>query len=212
VYALLKKEFGKHAMPVVDLISVQTGDPFKVLVSTILSARTKDAVTTAASQRLFSVVKSWDDLAALSPQEIEKLIYPVGFYKTKAKHLSLLPGELLKQFNGRIPHTVEELVLLPGVGRKTANLVVSVGFNIPAMCVDVHVHRICNRLGYVWTRTPLETEMRLREIVPVRFWTTFNSILVSFGQHRCFPVNPRCAGCPVYSYCNRVNVTTKFGA
>lgn len=209
IHTILKKEYKLHRMPVVELIQMQTKDPFKVLISTILSARTKDAVTVAASQRLFSVVTTAKDLAALSVTEIEKLIYPAGFYKVKARHLKQLPSALVKLFHGVIPQTVEELVNLPGVGRKTANLVVAVGFNKPAVCVDVHVHRICNRLGYVKTRTPYETEMALRKKLPMKYWITFNTFLVSFGQHTCLPVNPYCDRCPIYLYCNRIGVKTK---
>lgn len=210
IYRLLKKEFEKYQMPVVDLIQVQTKDPFKVLISTILSSRTKDAVTTEASNRLFTVVNSTEDLSHIPLKKLERLIYPVGFYRTKAKHLKKIPAVLDKLYKGTIPQTVEDLIKLPGVGRKTANLVVSVGFNRPAICVDVHVHRICNRLGYIKTKTPFETEMKLREILPKKYWIPFNSMLVSFGQHICFPINPHCNECPIYNYCKRVKVKTKF--
>jgi endonuclease III len=210
IYKKVQKEFQKHRMPVVDLIQVQTRDPFKVLLATILSARTKDATTTDAAARLFSVVHSFEDLESIPQSELEQLIYPVGFYKNKALHLKQLPSVVKTKFHGHIPQRVEELVQLPGVGRKTANLVVAVGFNKPAVCVDVHVHRICNRLGYVKTGTPFETEMKLRKILPVKYWITFNSYLVSFGQHLCFPINPRCDVCPIYKYCRRVGVKTKF--
>ncbi len=134
-------------------------------------------------------------------ETIERLIYPVGFYRTKARHLKRLPGVLRERFGGRVPDTVEELTELPGVGRKTANLVVALGFGKPAICVDVHVHRITNRLGLVSTRTPLETEMELRRILPVRYWRTWNSYLVAFGQTRCTPRRPRCDGCPLAVWC-----------
>jgi endonuclease III len=210
IYHALKKEFEKHRMPVVDFIQMQTREPFKVLISTILSSRTKDTTTTAASERLFAIVQSADDLARIPQKEIEKRIYPVGFYRNKAKQLKQIPSVLNTLYNGRIPQTVEELIRLPGVGRKTANLVVSVGFSRLAICVDTHVHRICNRLGYVKTTTPLETEMRLRRILPKRYWTTFNSFLVSFGQNLCFPINPKCNQCPIFNVCNRVNVVSKY--
>ncbi len=206
VYNLLRKEFEKHRMPVVELIELQTGDPFKVLITTILSARTKDQTTAAAAQRLFSEVTTPGDLDRLSIDAIEKLIYPVGFYHDKARHLKELPGVLRDRFSGTIPQTVEELIALPGVGRKTANLVVAVAFDKPAVCVDIHVHRIFNRLGYLTTATPLATEMELRKHLPVRYWTTFNSYFVSFGQNRCKPVRPECEGCPVGRYCGRVEV------
>ncbi len=209
VYTVLSREFSKHRMPVVDLIEFQTKDPFKVLVTTILSARTRDETTVAAAERLFGKINTPEDLRKIDLTELEKLIYPVGFYHEKAANLKKLPDILDNLFNGKIPDTVEELVKLPGVGRKTANLVVAVAFGKPAVCVDVHVHRIFNRLGYLKTRTPLETEMELRRSFPQKYWVTFNSYFVSFGQHTCFPVNPRCSECPVYDYCSRVGVKQK---
>jgi len=205
VYDILAKEFKKNRTPVVDLIEVQTNDPFKVLIATILSARTKDEVTAAASRRLFERVDNHRKLGKLTVEEIEKMIYPVGFYKNKARQLKSLPAVLDKEFNGQIPDDVDELTKLPGVGRKTANLVVAVAFKKPAVCVDVHVHRIFNRLGYINTNTPLETEMELRRILPQKYWTTFNSYFVSFGQHRCKPIKPVCGDCPVAGYCANRN-------
>jgi len=202
VYKTLAKEFAAHRAPVVDLIEAQTGDPFKVLVATILSARTLDGTTTAASLRLFEQAKNLRELGGLTEKEIENLIFPVGFYRMKAKYLKQLPGVLEKEFNGEIPQDVDELTKLPGVGRKTANLVVAVAFKKPAVCVDIHVHRIFNRLGYIKTKTPLETEMELRRIFPKKFWTTFNSYFVSFGQNTCRPVNPKCDKCPISRYCS----------
>ena len=199
---ILKKDFHTHDAPVVELIKAQTDDPFAVLVATILSARTKDACTAGAVERLFGKGGNTPDgLAGMTAAEIEKLIYPVGFYREKAKHLKALPGVLDEKFGGVLPRTVEELCELPGVGRKTANLTVAVGFSLPAVCVDVHVHRITNRLGIVKTKTPLETEMALRRILPVKYWKTWNSHLVSFGQRRCGPLKPKCAGCPIARYC-----------
>jgi endonuclease III len=212
IYSILSREFKKHRMPIVDLIEVQTNDPYKVLVATILSARTKDQTTSAASARLFAKAGSLNQLASLTVKEIEKLIFPVGFYSNKAKFLKALPGEIEKQFKGKIPETVDELVLLPGVGRKTANLVVAMAFHKPAVCVDVHVHRICNRLGYVKTDTPFDTEMALREKLPQKYWIMINSYLVSFGQHLCFPINPRCDICPIIKFCRRVGVKTRYSA
>ena len=204
----LKKEFKAHAAPVIELIEAQTHDPFCVLVGTILSARTKDACTAGAVKRLFNAEArrhggfSVETLERLSQREIEKLIYPVGFYHDKARHLKALPKVLKEKFGGVLPHTVEELCELPGVGRKTANLTVAVGFDLPAICVDVHVHRICNWLKLVKTSKPVETEMALRKILPVRYWKTWNSHLVSFGQTRCDPVRPKCDGCPIARYCS----------
>lgn len=210
IHRILRKEFERNRVPVIELIQVQTGDPFKVLVSTILSARTRDETTTQASRKLYQVVTTPRDLAKLSVRDIERYIYPVGFYKNKARFLKELPAALEEKFGGKVPETVDDLVKLPGVGRKTANLVVAVGFNKPAVCVDIHVHRITNRLGYVKTATPFETEMALRAKLPQKYWITFNSYLVSFGQHLCFPRNPRCDICPIYQYCNQVGVVTKY--
>ena len=204
----LKKEFKAHAAPIIELIEAQTHDPFCVLVGTILSARTKDACTAGAVKRLFNTEAqrhrafTAESLERLSQREIEKLIYPVGFYHDKARHLKALPKVLKEKFGGVLPKTVEELCELPGVGRKTANLTVAVGFDLPAICVDVHVHRICNWLKLVKTKKPVETEMALRKILPVKYWKTWNSHLVSFGQTRCDPVRPKCDGCPIAAYCH----------
>ena len=201
----LAKEFLAHDAPVIELIEAVTHDPFCVLVGTILSSRTKDACTKGAVKRLFAEKrgKSFapEDLERLSAAKIEKLIYPVGFYREKARHSKELPKVLKEKFGGVLPDTVEELCELPGVGRKTANLTVAVGFDLPAICVDVHVHRISNRLGLVKTKTPFETEMALRKTLPVKYWKRWNSHLVSFGQTRCGPVRPKCDGCPIRRLC-----------
>ena len=202
---LLKKEFVAHEAPIIELIQAHTKDPFCVLVGTILSARTKDACTAGAVKRLFAEmggVATPEALERIPVAKLEKLIFPVGFYHDKARHLHALPGVLREKFGGVLPQTVEELCELPGVGRKTANLTVAVGFDLPAICVDVHVHRITNRLGLIKTKTPFETEMALRRILPVRYWKTWNSHLVSFGQTRCAPRHPRCEGCPIRRFCN----------
>ena len=204
---VLKREFKAHPAPIIELIEAQTHDPFSVLVGTILSARTKDACTAGAVRRLFAAGAEHGrftpaDLERLDRETIEKLIFPVGFYRDKARHLKALPDVLDEKFGGILPHTVEELCELPGVGRKTANLTVAVGFNLPAICVDVHVHRICNWLKLVRTSKPVETEMALRKILPVKYWKTWNSHLVSFGQTRCDPVRPKCDGCPIAKYCH----------
>ncbi len=202
----------KHT-PVVDLIAVQTEDPFKVLVATILSARTKDETTAGASARLFQCAPDCASLALLSLERIAELIYPVGFYKTKAKHLTLLP-EALQRFGGLVPDSIEQLITLPGVGRKTANLVVAVAFKKPAICVDTHVHRITNIWKYVHSATPLQTEMALRAKLPVRHWIAINSLLVTFGQSICRPIGPHCDSCPLLTKCpqNGVQPRKKPGA
>ena len=202
VHRALARAFATVRAPVIDLVAAQTHDPFHVLVGTILSARTQDETTAAACRRLFQRVHTPADLRQVSLVELERLIFPVGFYHTKARHLHALPDVLEEKFGGRIPQTVEELCELPGVGRKTANLVVVLGFDLPGICVDVHVHRICNRLGLLHTRTPLETEMTLRRILPQRYWKTWNSYLVAFGQTQCRPVHPRCATCPLRRWCD----------
>lgn len=211
VVEILEIEFRKNKVPVVDLIEVQTKDPFKILVTTIMSARTKDGTTAEAASRLFTKADSYKDLYDLSAREIEELIFPVGFYRQKAKSLKKLPSILDEKFDGQIPEEIDDLTQLPGVGRKTANLVRAIAFRKPAICVDVHVHRISNRLGYVKTETPFDTEMALRAKLPEKHWLVINSIIVSFGQHLCFPRNPRCDLCPIYAECNRIGVTTKYG-
>ncbi|MCK5039935.1 MAG: endonuclease III [Candidatus Aenigmarchaeota archaeon] len=203
IYSILESEFKKYPMPVVDLITIQTKDPYKILVATILSARTKDKTTKEAAERLFKQADSLVSLSKLSIEKIEELIYPVGFYKNKSEYLHELPKEIQMRFSGVIPSTIDNLVRLPGVGRKTANLVVSMAFNKPGICVDVHVHRICNRLGYVKTNKPYDTEMALRKKLPKKYWTYFNSYLVSFGQHLCRPVGPKCIECPIKEYCEK---------
>jgi endonuclease III len=209
IYKILKKEVKKYDVPVVDLVKIQTNDPAKVLIATILSARTKDETTVKACERLFKEMHTIQDLKLISKDKLQKLIFPVGFYKTKAKHLKELPYVLEEKFNNIIPDTVEELIELPGVGRKTANLVVAVGFQKPGMCVDTHVHRISNRLGYIKTKTPYESEMALRKKLPIKYWETYNSMLVAFGQHLCRPISPHCSICPIKKYCNQIGVTTQ---
>jgi exodeoxyribonuclease-3 len=206
---LLEEEVKGYDVPVVDLIAAQTRDPFKVLVATILSARTKDEVTAAASRRLFKRVATPADLETIPIAELEKIIYPVGFFRNKAKHLAKLPGVLREEFASTIPDDVESLTKLPGVGRKTANLVVAVAFNKPAICVDTHVHRIMNIWGYVKTSTPLETEMALREKLPDSYWIRINSILVAFGQGTCKPVRPHCDRCVLLDICPQLGVTPR---
>ncbi len=199
------KAVEKVQIPVVDLIAVQTSDPFRILVATILSARTKDEVTAQAAARLFQLADDIPSLARLSEETIASAIYPVGFYKSKAKYLRQLPAAL-QAFGNIIPENIEELITLPGVGRKTANLVRSVAFKKPAICVDTHVHRIMNIWEYVTTDSPLKTEMALREILPPGHWQTVNSLLVAFGQAICRPVGPHCDVCPLLGKCPQRHV------
>ena len=209
VIALLEREVRGYAVPVVDLIAAQTRDPFKVLVATILSARTKDEATAAAARRLFARADNADELARLSLAELEKLIYPVGFYRNKAKFLAALPAVLRDRFAGEVPRSLDALLTLPGVGRKTANLVMAVAFQEPAICVDTHVHRIMNIWGYVRTETPLQTEMELRRLLPEKYWIRINGMLVAFGQGTCTPVRPHCDRCVIVHLCPQIGVTPR---
>ena len=207
--AILKEEVAGYKVPVVDLIAVQTRDPFKILVATILSARTKDEVTARAAKKLFSQAPDLAALAKLDEEQLVKLIYPVGFYKNKASYLARLPDVLTQEFGGVIPDEVDLLTRLPGVGRKTASLVVAVAFGKPAICVDTHVHRIMNLWGYVTTKTPLETEMALRQKLPAQYWLIVNSILVAFGQGTCKSVRPHCDRCVLGDQCPKIGVTPR---
>ncbi len=200
VLEILSQEIKGAQTPLMEFERVQTRDPFKILVATILSSRTRDEVTSKAARRLFSRADSVHGLARLNAGEIERLIYPVGFYKNKAKFLAALPGAL-EPFGGRVPDTMKELLALPGVGRKTANLVLSRAFDKHAICVDTHVHRLANMWGWVETKSPTETEQELKRLVPEKLWSKINSILVSFGQSICRPVAPKCNSCPLKGLC-----------
>ncbi len=206
VLTRLQEHFYSVKTPVVDLIQIKTEDPFKVLVATILSARTKDETTAKAAEKLFTKVQKPEDLENIPLAELDALITPVGFHRVKAKHLKELPKVLKAKFGGIIPAEIDELLELPGVGRKTANLVRAVAFKKPAICVDVHVHRICNRWGYIKTKTPLETEMTLRQKLPLKYWLNFNSYLVAFGQNLCTPRKPKCEKCPISEFCKRIGI------
>ena len=181
-------------------------NPFKVVVSTLLSARTKDETTAIASERLFSRVKTPKDILKLTQTELEQLIYPVSFYRNKARFLFGLSRMILNDFEGKVPRTINELVKLPGVGRKTANLVISVAFGKAGVCVDTHVHRILNRWGTVSTKTPLETEMAIRRLIPKKLWSKINRILVPYGKETCTPISPYCASCPLNQICPKLGV------
>jgi endonuclease-3 len=190
------------------MLAETTGDPFRVLIACILSLRTQDTTTGPAAARLFAVASTPETMLTLRARRIAKLIYPVGFYRTKAGVILGICRDLIERFGGNVPDTIDELLTLDGVGRKTANLVVTMGFNKPGICVDTHVHRISNRLGYVKTRSPEETEMALRASLPRRFWIGYNDLLVAFGQNVCAPISPRCSTCPVSGLCRRVGVTS----
>lgn len=179
-----------------------------MLIACLLSLRTQDTTTGPAAARLFALADTPEAMLRLSARRIERAIYPVGFYRTKARVIRGLCRDLLERFDGRVPDDIDALLTLKGVGRKTANLVVTLGFDKPGICVDTHVHRISNRLGYVRTRTPDETEMALRGKLPRRYWIGYNDLLVTFGQNVCAPVSPKCSGCPVAGLCPRVGVRT----
>jgi len=207
VFRILKTEFPKWKTPIVGVIAEHAADrPFETLISTILSLRTKDKVTAEASRRLLSRASTPETLAALSTEEIEQLIYPVGFYHTKARNVIEICRRLQSDYSGKVPRSLDELLSLPGVGRKTANLVLTVGFGDYGICVDTHVHRIFNIWGYVATRTPEETEFALREKLPKKHWITCNDILVAFGQNLCVPVSPWCSRCLVSDFCPRIGL------
>ena len=193
--------------PYVSAFSRDQRDPFRVLISTILSLRTKDATTAAATPRLFALANSPEKMAKLKPERIEQAIYPVGFYRVKARNIIAVCRELIEKYNSRVPANLDALVALPGVGRKTANLVLTQGFGKLGICVDTHVHRISNRWGYVQTQNPEQTEMALREKLPTQYWIEINDHLVALGQNICHPTSPKCSICPVSAYCERVGVT-----
>ena len=181
-------------------------NPYLVLIFCILSLRTKDEITYPAALRLFELAKTPKDMLLISEEQIAKAIYPVGFYKTKAKQIKILSQEIIEKYAGKVPCDIEELCKFKGVGRKTANLTMAKGFGKPAICVDVHVHRICNRIGYVNTKTPDETELVLRKQLPKDLWMEINTILVTFGQNICKPIKPKCNECKISQYCNSKSI------
>lgn len=189
------------------MVSERTRDPFQVLIACLLSLRTKDETTGPAADRLFALADSPQAMLRLAPRQIERVIFPVGFYRTKARVILGVCRALLERFGERVPDDLDQLLTLKGVGRKTANLVVTMGFGKPGICVDTHVHRISNRLGYVQTKTPDQTELALRAKLPRRHWIELNDLLVTFGQNICQPISPKCSLCPVAKACHRVGVT-----
>ena len=189
------------------VIAERSKDPYQILISCLLSLRTKDQVTHKASRTLFQLAKTPRQMVRLSRETIRKAIYPVGFYKTKAKTVQGVSQEILNRFEGKVPDSLDALLSLKGVGRKTANLVVTLGFHKPGICVDTHVHRISNRLGLVRTKTPEKTEEALRRGLPPQYWIEWNDLLVPFGQNLCKPISPLCSQCPIERYCPRISVT-----
>jgi endonuclease III len=206
---ILRREAPKWQTPVVTLIAEASDNPFKILISCILSLRTQDSTTAEASRRLFALADSPDTMVRLSAKKIEQAIFPVGFYRTKAKAILEICRNLNENYRGRVPDEIDELIKFKGVGRKTANLVVTLGYNKPGICVDTHVHRISNRWGYVKTATPEKTEVALRAKLPKQYWIEYNDLLVSFGQQLCRPISPLCSQCPVAKYCSQIGVTVK---
>ena len=205
VVRILREEVGKLREPAVTQVS-RRRDPFQVLISCIISLRTKDEVTRESSLRLFEVAGNAEEMSRLPEKRIEKLIFPAGFYRVKARNIREISRRIENEYHGRVPDEIDELLKLPGVGRKTANLVVSLGFGKPGICVDTHVHRISNRLGYVRTKTPKETEFALRDKLPPDYWMDFNDLLVTYGQNICTPISPHCSTCRLAHYCDRVGV------
>jgi len=201
VIKILEKEVKKFENPVVENITNKYKSPFHILISTLLSARTKDEITEKVSHKLFKNINSPHDLIKMNETEIERLIYPIGFYKTKARNLKKLAQILIRDYKSKVPDDVNKLLKLPGVGRKTANLVIIKAFNKYGICVDTHVHRIVNRWGYVKTKNPIETEMALKERLPKGYWKIINRLLVIYGKNICRPIKPKCNICKIREYC-----------
>lgn len=208
VVRILRSDVLAWQSPAVTIVSQREGNPFKVLISCILSLRTQDQTTGPASERLFALADTPEKMAELAPEAIETAIYPVGFYRNKARQIIEICRTLLTRHGGKVPADLDELLTLNGVGRKTANLVVTLGFGKPGICVDTHVHRICNRWGYVETGTPEATESALRQKLPAEYWLEINDLLVTFGQNLCRPISPHCSICHVRVFCDRRGVKT----
>ena len=203
IVRILRKEVRQWPVPA---IGHYLETPFTVLISCILSLRTQDKTTSAASERLFAMAATPEEMLSTPAEVIQKAIYPVSFYRVKTRSIHAICEKLLNEFGGRVPSNLEDLLQLPGVGRKTANIVVTLGFRKAGIAVDTHVHRISNRLGYVRTKNPDQTEMALRRKLPPRYWVTFNDLLVTYGQNLCKPISPFCSRCKIAKYCRRVGV------
>ena len=206
IWPQLTKQVRSLRIPWLDQMSVEDRDPFRILISCILSLRTQDKTTKEASQRLFRLARTPRAVSRLPAEKIQKAIYPVGFYRIKARQVRELGKRIAEEYGGRVPDTIEELLQLKGVGRKTANLVVTLGYGKPGICVDTHVHRITNRWGLVKTKNPMQTEFALREILSHRYWRKLNGYLVAFGQEICKPISPLCSRCAVRPFCARAGV------
>jgi endonuclease-3 len=205
---IVKREIGRWQEPVVGVVAKESDrNPFLILISTLLSLRTKDKTTREAGDRLFALARTPGAMLKLPLEKLERVIYPVGFYRTKARAIHQICRRLIDEYGGKVPDSVDELVTLPGVGRKTANLVVTIGYGKPGICVDIHVHRISNRWGYIKTKTPEESEQALRRKLPKQYWIIYNDLLVPYGQNLCLPVSPLCSACKLTEFCDRVGVT-----
>lgn len=207
VIKLVKSAIHKWPRPFMERLAAESGpDPFKILIACVLSLRTRDQAAAEASERLFSLSADPFSMRDVSLKKLEESIFPVGFYRTKAKQIAEMSKQICEAFHGIVPDAIDSLLTLPGVGRKTANLVRTIGYKKSGICVDIHVHRICNRLGYVATRSPDETEVVLREKLPKKYWVPLNGLLVSFGQNHCTPRLPRCSSCLISPHCQRLGV------
>jgi endonuclease-3 len=203
----LQKVTAAWEAPIVTQLARESRSPFVLLISTLLSLRTKDDVTAAATEKLIALANTPEAMLRLSDQTIRKAIYPVGFYRNKARTIREVSRDLLNRFGGKVPGSLDELLSLKGVGRKSANLVLALGFGMDTICVDTHVHRISNRLGFVRTKSPEQTEYDLREVLPRRYWSNYNTWMVAFGQQICRPISPLCSQCPVETLCPKIGVT-----
>jgi endonuclease-3 len=205
--AILSREMPRFEQPLIEAMGAAHQTPFHILIATILSLRTKDTLTSVVAPRLFAVADTPQGMLALDESRLAELIYPVGFYRTKARSIRQVCALLIERHNGEVPADLDALLALPGVGRKTANLVLTMGFGLPGICVDVHVFRISNRWGYLRTKDPDATELALRAQLPPEYWIPINGLLVTLGQNICHPTSPRCSVCPVAEYCQRIGVT-----
>ena len=206
IWHLLKKQVTTLHVPWLDGAAKTDRDPFKILVSCLLSLRTQDKTTGGASERLFRLASNPEGMSKLSFKTIKQAIYPVGFYRIKAKRIKELSRRLVNEYNSKVPDDLDELLKFKGVGRKTANLVVTLGYQKPGICVDTHVHRITNRWGYVRTKTPEQTESALRKTLPQKYWLEINGLLVAFGQNICKPISPLCSKCDIERFCGKLGV------
>jgi endonuclease-3 len=206
VIEILREEYKNWQTPAVTIVAQCNGSPYKVLISCIISLRTKDEVTAQASERIFARARTPEEMVKLSVEDISLLIYPAGFFRIKANQIAQISRKLIDEYNGTVPDNIDDLLGFKGVGRKTANLVMTLGFGKQGICVDTHVHRICNRLGYVTTKSPNETEKVLRFQLPPEYWIEINDLLVAFGQNHCHPTSPRCSNCRLTGMCQRTGV------